>query len=80
MVARRSLAQIEKESVLIMRNNSLRRFDEGGPAIFVIQLINHHIDMVGKAVIIPFVRNILRVCVDSYVIFASANRLDEQRP
>jgi hypothetical protein len=40
---------------------SLKRLIDGGAAIFQAVNKNHHIDRVGKIVIIPFVKNILRV-------------------
>jgi hypothetical protein len=40
---------------------SLRRLMEGGAAIFTAVNINHHIVIVGKNLIMPFIRNILRV-------------------
>lgn len=64
----------------IIKNISLSRFLVGGAAIFIAQFKNHHIVIVGKIVIIPFVIKILRVWVDSYNIFDSANSLDEHRP
>jgi hypothetical protein len=50
---------------LIVRNSSLRRFGVGGAAMFMAQPKNHHIDIVGKIVMIPFLRKILRVFVVS---------------
>lgn len=41
---------------------------------------NHHIVIDGKIVSIPFVRNIARVLVWSYVIFANLNSAEEQSP
>lgn len=64
----------------MIRNSSLRRLEDGGAAIFIAQFMNHHMVSVGNAVIIPLVRKILRVWVDSYVIFARANSLDEHSP
>lgn len=55
----------ENEIVLIVKNSSLRRFGVGGAAMFMAHLRNHHIDIVGKIVIIPFLRKILRVLVVS---------------
>lgn len=42
--------------------------------------INHQIAMAGNRLIKPLVVAILRVCVVSYVMLASANIQDEQRP
>lgn len=64
----------------MMRKISLRRFEDGGLAMFAVQLTNHHIVIDGNRVIRPLVKNILRVCVVSYVMFARANSLDEHRP
>jgi hypothetical protein len=38
------------------------RLSEGGAAILIESIINHHIDKVGVNIIIPLVRNLLRVC------------------
>lgn len=56
---------MEKEIVLIVRNISLRRFGVGGAAMFIAHARNHHMVIVGKIVIIPFLRKILRVLVVS---------------
>ena len=53
---------------------------DGGAAMFAAEKRNHHIVIVGKIICIPFVRNNLRVLVDSYVMFASAKSPDEHRP
>lgn len=71
---------MENGRVPIIRNSSLSRLDDGGAAIFIAQFINHHMVRVGNAVISPLVRKILRVWVDSYVMFARANSLDEHSP
>lgn len=44
---------------------SLSKLIDGGAAIFHAENTNHHIDMIGKAPIIPLVRYMLRVCVIS---------------
>lgn len=49
----------------MIKNISLNRLVVGGAAMFIAQFMNHHIDIVGKTVIIPLVIKILRVCVDS---------------
>lgn len=41
---------------------------------------NHHIDIIGAIDINPFVRNILRVCVISYLRLAMINRDEDLRP
>lgn len=47
---------------------SLNRLIEGGAAILALHDINHHIDDRGTTDINPFVREILRLCLDSYVM------------
>lgn len=44
---------------------SLSKLIEGGAAIFTVANINHHIVMVGRNLIIPFIKNILRECIIS---------------
>lgn len=51
----------DDDIVPIIKNISLSRLDVGGAAIFMAQFINHHIDIVGKIVIIPLVIKTLRV-------------------
>lgn len=53
---------------------------DGGAAILAAAKINHQKDIAGKRERRPLVRNNLRVCVISYVIFARANRQEEQIP
>lgn len=50
---------------------------DGGAAILIAQKINHHIDMIGDTIYIPFIRNSLRVWVNSYDMLARANRPDD---
>ncbi len=64
----------------MIKRISLRRLTEGGAAIFALQLINHHNVIEGKILIIPFVRKILRVWVNSYVELASRNRAEDDKP
>jgi len=59
---------------------SARRLMEGGPAMFVIAAMNHHIHMFGRIVRNPLVRNRLRVFVVSWFIPAKENRAGEERP
>lgn len=47
---------------------SLNRLIDGGAAILALHDINHHIDDSGITDINPFVREILRLCLDSYVM------------
>lgn len=44
---------------------SLSKLIDGGAAIFHAEKINHHAVKIGKDVIMPLVRNMLRVCVIS---------------
>lgn len=53
---------------------------EGGPAIFAVVAINHHIHMLGNRVRRPLVKNRLRVEVVSYVIPARENMEGEDKP
>ena len=53
---------------------------DGGAAMFHAVNINHHIVKIGNVVIMPFVKNILRVLVISYVTLAKINRADEHSP
>ena len=59
---------------------SARRLIDGGPAIFATVAINHHIDMFGRTVRNPFVRNRLRVLVVSWLMPARENRAGEDSP
>lgn len=56
---------------------SLSRLIEGGAAILQQIMKNHHIDIIGIRLRIPFVRIKLRVWVDSYVILARQNSAEE---
>lgn len=53
------------ERIDVRRRISASRLIEGGLAMFLIEAINHHMEMFGKMVISPLVRNSLRVLVDS---------------
>lgn len=59
---------------------SARRLMEGGPAIFAIEAINHHIQVLGRRVRNPLVRKRLRVLVDSWFIPARENMAGDERP
>lgn len=54
--------------------------NDGGAAILIDNRINHHIVRDGVSVNIPFVKNVLRVWVIEYEIFAIIKRADEHRP
>lgn len=56
--------------VLVISRISLIKFILGGAAIFALHAKNHHIDDSGSTDVSPFVREILRLCLDSYVIYA----------
>lgn len=64
----------------MIRRISLSRLIDGGAAILVLQLINHHRVMEGKMLIIPLVKKILRVWVNSYVVLARRNSAEEDNP
>lgn len=57
---RRDLARIE-----VRRRISARRLIEGGPAIFAVVAINHHIHILGRRARSPLVKKRLRVEVVS---------------
>lgn len=54
--------------VLVINRISLIKLILGGAAMFALHDRNHHIDDNGSTDISPFVREILRLCLDSYVI------------
>lgn len=56
------------------------KFRDGGAAILAIESRNHSRDINGNIACIPLVKNKLRVCEDSYIEFAIANKPDELRP
>lgn len=74
------IIEVEIDKILVRRKISLIKLMVGGAAIFAADIMNHQKVIAGKKVIIPFVRNNLRVCVVSYVIFANANRAEEHNP
>jgi hypothetical protein len=53
--------RIEKDIVEVISIISLRRLIVGGAAILIAENMNHHIDIDGIILIIPFIKNILRV-------------------
>jgi len=59
---------------------SLSRLIDGGAAMLAAVNKNHHMVIVGAIDISPFTRNILRVCVISYDIFAKMNSADDLSP
>lgn len=59
---------------------SLNRLIEGGAAIFAAQRRNHHRAIYGEIIASPLEIKILRVFVDSYVLFAIENSAEEDRP
>lgn len=59
---------------------SLIKLIDGGAAMLEAVNKNHHIVIIGATDINPFVRNILRVCVISYLILAMMNRAEDPRP
>lgn len=76
MVAKAKDLEIIAEKTII----SPTRLTKGGAAMLQTQKINHHKVMLGKILDIPETRKSLREWVISYVIPASANMADEQRP
>jgi hypothetical protein len=70
----------ETEIILVIKKISLARLNEGGAAILADRKRNHHMAREGLNIIIPLVKNLLRVCVAEYEIFAKANRAAEQSP
>lgn len=66
--------------MLVISMISLSRLMDGGPAMFIVVKINQRRDIEGTRLSNPLVRNILRVCVVSYVILAIENRAEDTRP
>jgi hypothetical protein len=52
----------EKDTVAAINIISLIRLIDGGAAMLIEVNKNHHIVILGMNIIIPFIRNILRVC------------------
>jgi hypothetical protein len=63
-------AAIDCLIVLVINKISLIRLILGGAAMFALHDKNHHIDDSGRTDINPFVSEILRLCLDSYVMYA----------
>jgi hypothetical protein len=59
--ARVDMKNGEKDIVAVINIISLNRLIDGGAAIFTEENINHHIVILGINIIIPFIKNILRV-------------------
>lgn len=66
--------------ILVIRKISLIKLIDGGPPIFITLSMNHINDIDGIKFNMPLVRNILRVWVVSYVIFAMENIAEETSP
>jgi hypothetical protein len=66
--------------ILVDNIISLIKFRDGGAAILIDNSKNHHIHSVGLISRIPFVKNVLRVCVMLYVILARINNADDLSP
>jgi len=64
----------------VIKKISLARLNEGGAAMLADRKRNHHMDKEGLNISIPLVKNLLRVCVAEYEIFARANRAAEHSP
>ena len=56
--------------VPVISRISLIKLILGGAAMFALHAKNHHIDDSGNTAVNPFVSEILRLCLDSYVIYA----------
>lgn len=69
-----------RDDEAIIRRISLRRLMDGGAAILAQIRRNHHREIIGTDISKPFVRAILRVRVNSYVIFAIQKRPEDTRP
>ena len=60
--ARNVIKNSENDVVAVINIISLNILIDGGAAMFTVIHINHHIVIVGRSLIIPFIRYILRVC------------------
>jgi len=78
--ARRGVRIIDLERIEGIRSSSPRRFIDGGAAMLIAVNKNHHIDIAGRRVKNPLVRNKLRVEETSYKILARAKSAGEQSP
>jgi len=70
--------EIKKE--VIKSKISLNKLIDGGPAIFATQPKNHHIEIIGVNISIPFDKNNLREKTFSYLNPAKANNKEEHKP
>lgn len=70
----------DKNKELVNRKISLRRLIVGGAAMLPAAIKNHQNVKAGNNLSNPFVKQILRVWVVSYVIFAKANKAEEHSP
>jgi len=60
--AKDGMNNVEKDIVAVINIISLSKLIDGGAAMLTEVNINHHIVILGMNIIIPFIRNILRVC------------------
>lgn len=74
------IVHIDCLTVLVINRISLIKLILGGAAMFALHDKNHHIDDSGRIDISPLVRAILRLCLDSYVMYAIKNRSDDLSP
>lgn len=68
---------IDQDIILVINIISLSKLIDGGAAMLMAQKMNHHLDIIGDIIYIPFIRNRLRVWVNSYDILARANKPDD---
>jgi hypothetical protein len=64
-IIRDKIKKIDMAKVAVINMISLSRLIDGGAAMLIAVNMNHHIDMFGLNTVIPFIRNILRVCRSS---------------
>jgi hypothetical protein len=60
--AKNSIKYKENDVEATISMISLNRLIDGGAAMFTAVYRNHHIVIVGRNLIMPFIKNILRVC------------------
>jgi len=60
--AKNSIKNIENAVVAVINIISLSKLIDGGAAILILENKNHHRDIEGRNIIIPFIKNMLRVC------------------
>jgi hypothetical protein len=63
--AKNNIKNIEIDVDAVISIISLNRLIDGGAAILIDVNKNHHRVIVGRNLIMPFIKNILRVCVIS---------------